>query len=144
MGAQPITVKSAFEGYPLSPQQKRVWDLMQQHASHYVGQVRVRIEGEIDIQRLEKAFRAVMLRHEILRTRFDRLPGVHAPVQVILPESGVLFEEIDLSSSSNEMREAEVERIAVLMRERQRSLPNGCPLQVRLLRYADDCAILLA
>jgi amino acid adenylation domain-containing protein len=143
MGTQAIFAQSGFEGYALSPQQKRVWDLMQWE-SHYLAQVHVSVKGEVDVQRLATAFRRVMLRHEILRSRFDRLSGVYAPVQVVMPESGVLFEEMDLRSASEELQREEVERVAALMRDRQRNLPNGCPLQVHWLRCSDDSAILLA
>src|SRR5271155_282173 len=143
MGTESVVAQSGFEGYALSPQQKRVWELMQGE-SHYVAQIRVSVEGEINSRRLENAFHSVMLRHEILRSRFDRLPGVYAPVQVILPESGVQFEETDLRSAPEALQCEEAERVAASMRERQRNLPNGCPLQVRLLRCSDERAILFA
>ncbi|HEY2232580.1 MAG TPA: amino acid adenylation domain-containing protein, partial [Candidatus Angelobacter sp.] len=143
MGTQTVFAQSGFEGYALSPQQKRVWDLMQRE-SHYLAQVHVSVQGEIDVQRLAAAFRKVMLRHEILRSRFDRLSGVYAPVQVVMPESGMLFEEMDLRSASEALQQEEVKRMAALMRERQRNLPNGSSLQVHWLRVSDDSAILLA
>ncbi|HEY6804760.1 MAG TPA: amino acid adenylation domain-containing protein [Pyrinomonadaceae bacterium] len=72
----------AIEGYRLSPQQKRLW---LQHDSSAAPQLScvIAIEGPLDPQRLERAIDQLVARHEILRTKFERLAGMEVPVQVI-------------------------------------------------------------
>lgn len=70
------------EGFSLSPQQMRSWSL-QQKCSTYRAYYTLMIEGLLDRAVLRRALELVVLRHEILRTTFYRLPGMEFPVQVI-------------------------------------------------------------
>src|SRR5215471_13021890 len=68
---------------PLSHAQERLW-VMEQiggAGSAYNIPVAVRLRGALDVAALERAFAAVVARHEGLRTRFAVVEG--APVQVI-------------------------------------------------------------
>jgi amino acid adenylation domain-containing protein len=74
----------AIEGFPLSPQQKRLWSL--QHSdqgSPYHVRCVVLIEGNLDPDLLIAAMEDIWDRHEILRTAFQCLAGTTIPVQVI-------------------------------------------------------------
>ena len=72
------------EGYELSPQQKELWQMMQQAPGAEFGlQCEVRIEGAVERRRLERAVDEVLGRHEILRTRYEQLAGLRYPLQVI-------------------------------------------------------------
>lgn len=60
------------EGYPLSSAQKRLYFLYtydRQSTAYNMPQF-IAISGEIDRDRLERAFEALVMRHEMLRTRF--------------------------------------------------------------------------
>src|ERR1700761_7772190 len=73
-----------IDGYPLSPQQRRVWQLSQHdqgHASRGRGQIQ--ITGRLDRERLREAVRRTARTHEILRTAFVTRPGEAHPVQVV-------------------------------------------------------------
>ena len=73
-----------IEGLRLSPQQRRVWSLERQDVdSPYRIQCAVRIDGGLDVERLEAAIEEVVRRQEILRTTFRSLPGMTIPLQVI-------------------------------------------------------------
>lgn len=73
-----------MEGYPLSPQQERVWLLQQgEPGMPYRAQGAIRIEGSLDLQVFTTALQQVVERHEILRTTFHSVPGMTLPVQVI-------------------------------------------------------------
>jgi amino acid adenylation domain-containing protein/non-ribosomal peptide synthase protein (TIGR01720 family) len=81
-----------MEGYRLSPQQKRGWLIQQSDpGGHYLAQAVVEIGSGPDPTRLRSAVDAVCLRHEILRTRLERLPGVDMPFQVIHNEARPAF-----------------------------------------------------
>ncbi|MDQ3918841.1 MAG: AMP-binding protein, partial [Acidobacteriota bacterium] len=78
------TRKEVVEGYRLSPQQEHVWSSSGgAGGGAFCARAAIRIEGELDEGRLASALRAVIDRHEILRTSFQRLPGMDAPLQVI-------------------------------------------------------------
>jgi len=87
----------AHEGFRLSPQQRRVWSLLQLDggAPYHVCGV-IAIDGELDIGRLDAALRQLVERHEILRTRIRRLPGADAPVQLIGAGAAPARAEYDL------------------------------------------------
>ncbi|MEV5834480.1 amino acid adenylation domain-containing protein [Nocardia sp. NPDC052112] len=85
------------ERIPLSPAQQRMWFLnrFDTESTAYNIPVAIRLTGDLDIAALGQAFTDVVVRHEILRTRYPQ-PGVGDsgaadPVQVILPpeHSGV-------------------------------------------------------
>ncbi len=70
-------------GYALSPQQRRVWSEQTQCGRVFAAQVAVWIDGELDLKTFSAAVDDVVRRHEILRTRFVRLPGMGFPLQVV-------------------------------------------------------------
>ena len=71
-----------IEGYRLSPQQKRLW-LHRDSSARADLTCAIRIDGPLDHAMLDRAFDRLVERHEILRTSFERLPGMELPVQVI-------------------------------------------------------------
>ncbi|HVR99228.1 MAG TPA: condensation domain-containing protein, partial [Thermoanaerobaculia bacterium] len=81
----------AFQGFPLSPQQRRI-------AALGDGEFGVRgailIEGPLDSEELRAAVAAAVERHEILRTTYRRLPGMAEPLQVI-GEADFAWEEAE-------------------------------------------------
>jgi amino acid adenylation domain-containing protein/non-ribosomal peptide synthase protein (TIGR01720 family) len=110
--------ETVMRGYRLSPQQRQVW-LAQQHdagaqeAVGYVAQCLVRIEGRVREEVLREAVAAVVERHEILRTRFQRPEGMKTPVQVIDDEATVLWRVENLSGfNTNEQGRRIAEALA--------------------------------
>ena len=90
---------TSLVGFPLSPQQRRVWRLAERPGAGAFGAwCRLRLRGELNPAALRAALERVVARHEILRTRFDRLPGMSLPVQVPLgagdPGAGPLWDEV--------------------------------------------------
>ncbi|HNP74272.1 MAG TPA: condensation domain-containing protein, partial [Kouleothrix sp.] len=71
------------EGFRLAPQQKRLWQLQSAGGAAYCAQGLVAIDGPLDRPALAAALRELAARHEILRTSFQRPPGLALPVQVI-------------------------------------------------------------
>ncbi len=79
------------EYYPLSSAQKRVYILylMETDSINYNMHEVFRLEGELDVGRLEKSFTQLIRRHESLRTSFFLLHD--EPVQKIVAASDVPF-----------------------------------------------------
>ena len=75
---------TVVEGYQLSPQQKRLWQLGQGLCDlPRRARCTVLLKGTIDITNLRLAFQRVIESHEILRTQFQTIPGMSIPLQVI-------------------------------------------------------------
>src|SRR5262249_33252339 len=49
----------------------------------YCARCEFRLDGELDVAKLQAAFDDVVARHEILRTRLETFPGMKLPLQVI-------------------------------------------------------------
>jgi amino acid adenylation domain-containing protein len=76
------------QGFRLSPQQRRLWALQQKAGEEpFRARCAVLITGPLDPAALERALWAVVAQHEILRTTFQRLPGMKTPVQVVAAPS---------------------------------------------------------
>ncbi|WP_270572258.1 non-ribosomal peptide synthetase [Bacillus glycinifermentans] len=74
------------EEYPVSSAQKRMYVLQQldPKATAYNMPAFIMLEGELDYNRLEQAFRKLIQRHESLRTQFVLREGI--PVQQVLTD----------------------------------------------------------
>lgn len=74
----------SIEGFRLSPQQKRLWQLQQvSNNQPYRAHCAVLIKGNLNSEILISALQNVINRHEILRTTFRVLEGMNLPLQVI-------------------------------------------------------------
>ncbi|MEB1308991.1 amino acid adenylation domain-containing protein [Xanthomonas campestris pv. campestris] len=82
-GAAPI------QGIALSPQQRELWSLIEGGLADPATFALLRLDGAVPAALLEAGLRATATRHEILRTRFVRAPGMRFPLQCIEPVSQV-------------------------------------------------------
>ncbi|XLS30271.1 non-ribosomal peptide synthase/polyketide synthase [Flavobacteriaceae bacterium M23B6Z8] len=80
-----IPVAATATHYPLSSAQQRMYFLYEydKNSTTYNMPNFFRISGDLDVSRLEAAFRSLVARHESLRTVFEVVEGV--PMQRILP-----------------------------------------------------------
>src|SRR5215216_2117239 len=82
--------QKSFGGFPLSSQQRWLWvGQSQDQRERLKNACHVRITGPLDVDRLADALRAVIARHEILRTYFEIVPGMRLPLQFIAHPSEV-------------------------------------------------------
>ncbi|MBF1989864.1 non-ribosomal peptide synthetase [Fischerella thermalis] len=88
-----------FQGFQLSPQQKRLW-LLQQNNSVYRAYCAILITGNLQVNILKNALQKVVDRNEILRTKFYRPQGIKIPSQVI-EVSNFLFFEQEINSGAS-------------------------------------------
>ncbi|NEN81312.1 non-ribosomal peptide synthase/polyketide synthase [Paenibacillus elgii] len=95
-----VTEKSDF--YPVSSAQKRLYILSEIEGAHlsYNMPAVLTVEGPLDRLRLEAAFRALIERHEILRTGFELVDG--EPVQRICPDAAFAVELVQASEHKAE------------------------------------------
>src|SRR5690349_5912289 len=101
-----------IQGYRLSPQQKYLWLLQRRaSASAFWSRCAVRINGPVDLERLERAIHSVVEQHEILRTTFQLLPGMTLPAQVIHEASPECVRRCDVASLGVEEQNALVREL---------------------------------
>jgi len=88
----PIPTAAPMEFYPLSNAQARIWVLarMEGGLAAYNMPIALELEGALDEGALERAFRAVIARHESLRTCF--VSARDMPRQKILSAGEIVFE----------------------------------------------------
>jgi amino acid adenylation domain-containing protein/non-ribosomal peptide synthase protein (TIGR01720 family) len=84
-------------GYKLSPQQRLVWRLAGQSgattALRCTVRCTVRIAGDVQPAELRAAIRAIVARHEMLRTRLEPSPAMPVPVQMVSEEAAFHWRE---------------------------------------------------
>ncbi len=125
-------VHQVIEGYRLSPQQRQLW-LRQPAGTTFRAQCAVLLEGSLKIEALQKALEIVIERHEILRTTFQRQPGMTVPLQVIGESYVPSWRTVDLTQMSRQDQTARVEEEFRRERDEPFDLAAGPTLRVVLL-----------
>lgn len=123
---------------PLSFGQERLWFENQRapDSAEYQVPVVLRIESPLDRQALDAAYRTVVTRHEILRTRYQMR---HArPFQVIDPPDDVHIDVTDLSETPDAALDVARREIAAPF-----NLGLEHPVRLRLLRLGDTEHVLV-
>ncbi|HKH43175.1 MAG TPA: AMP-binding protein, partial [Thermoanaerobaculia bacterium] len=100
----------SLEGYRLSPQQRRLWMLLD-GASAPPSACGIALDGDLDPRALEAALTLLVESHEIFRTSFVRRPGMRVPVQVVFPPKPALWERVDLSDREAGARQLALRRL---------------------------------
>ncbi|MGC4792027.1 amino acid adenylation domain-containing protein [Micromonospora sp. DT178] len=123
---------------PLSYPQQGVWllDQIRPGGAEYVVPFSWRLTGPLDPVALRDAWREVIRRHGVLRTRYQVVDG--RPSQVVGPAEPVELPVVDLTGCvATERRE----RLDALIRDEASTpfdLGRDAPLRVRLVRLAED------
>jgi hypothetical protein len=139
-----ITASSSDQPPPLSFAQERLWflDQLDPGGSSYNVPSSVRIQGALDVDRLERALRALVARHQALRTRFVAVEG--QPVQEILADPPLPFTRVDLSGLAAEEREARLQRLVDEDASVSFDLAAAPPLRISCIRLGEgDHALLV-
>ena len=128
---------------PLSFAQKRLWfiDQLEPGTAIYNLPGAVRLEGELDLDALERVINEIIRRHEVLRTRFEFEGG--EPVQVIDAWESRKLEVEDLTSLTPEERSEKARQIAIEETRTGFNLSHGPLLRVKLLKLEEEQHLLL-
>jgi hypothetical protein len=134
---------ASYTDFPCSVAQERFWllDRLEPGNPSYNVAVRWRLEGHIAADLLERAWREIIARHEILRTRFLEIEA--KPVQRVASHSTFKLVEIDLSSLAEAARAEEGDRIGLIEARAPFDLSTGPLLRVVLLRHSPTSAVIL-
>ncbi|RKH59280.1 non-ribosomal peptide synthetase, partial [Corallococcus interemptor] len=139
----PLTRTRTDGPQPLSFAQQRLWflDQLAPDDASYNLPVALRLLGRLDVEALRRAFEALVVRHEALRTTFFEEEGqpfqrIHAPASWALPVE-------DLSSLAEAAREEETLRLATLEARQPFHLGHGPLLRTALLKLSADSHVLL-
>ena len=130
--AAAIPAVPRHEPLPLSFAQQRLWfiDQLEQGSAQYNMPAALRLRGALDAEALQRAFDAIVARHEVLRTTFS------AEGQTIHPAAPFEIVRLDVT-------EAEVERLVREEAARPFDLSRDRMLRATLLRIREDEHVLL-
>jgi amino acid adenylation domain-containing protein len=140
--SRPIRPAPRGGDLPLSFAQERLWfvDQLKPGSAFYNVAFPLWLRGPLDAAALERAFAAVVRRHETLRTTFVARDG--RPAQVIAPAAGWSLPVADLSGLADPA--AEAVRLAAAESALPFDLARGPLLRARLLRLgAEEHALLV-
>ncbi len=139
----PIPRRAAAYPVPLSFAQQRLWFLhrLEPSSAVYNMPLAVRLTGVLDKVALDQALRAIIARHEALRTTF--LDGDGGPIQVVAPTLDMALPVTDLGAMPEQERETEAHRLATAEARAPFDLARGPVLRAQLLRLADQEHMLL-
>nr|WP_279636949.1 non-ribosomal peptide synthetase [Corallococcus llansteffanensis] len=129
--------------HPLSFAQQRLWfiDQLDPGSPLYNMPTALRLSGTVDVPQLQRAFAALVQRHESLRTTFDARDG--EPRQHIHPAPAQALAVVDLSTLPDDEREAEVLRFASEDALRPFDLAVGPLARLTLLKLGASEHVLL-
>ncbi|MBD1379488.1 amino acid adenylation domain-containing protein [Metabacillus arenae] len=101
---------NTLEGYSLSSQQKRIWDLQTTFNSLLYNYLSMKIEGNLSIPELTNCFLNVINQHEILRSSFQDFDGIDYPIQIISEKAmaGFSYSENTSSEEDNQQNPKEI------------------------------------
>jgi acyl carrier protein len=129
--------------FPCTPAQQRCWFLEQMQPGNSALNVAVRweIRGKVDTSNIEQAFRAIIERHEIFRTRLIDHNG--EPMQEVLPRVDFKLSVIDLTNLPEPERAGRAASIGEQEARRPFDLTTAPLLRVTAIRTAPDRLMLL-
>ena len=141
--AYAIPRRGATDPCPLSFSQQRLWFLDQltpADPTYNIPYV-MTIEGDLDVDGLQKALNAIVARHEVLRTTFKNIDG--SPIPVLLDSCHVPLRQVDLTALSEQDRDTKAKLLRKEEACRGFNLARDCMLRGLLIRMAEDRHIFL-
>lgn len=139
---QGIAVETASEDLPLSFAQQRLWlfDQLAPDSMAYNMPEAWSLRGSLDVNGLNAAFRALILRHEALRTTFQSQDGI--PSQEIDSATSWALPVVDLRQVPSTRRQEIAELLLNREAARPFNLSEGPLARIFLLHQSEDHLIL--
>src|SRR5262245_5326753 len=128
---------------PTSFAQQRLWFLgrLEPDSPAYNIPRPLRLSGDLNVAALHETFNQILVRHDVLRGRFELVDG--HPTQLIEPDLEIDLPIVNLEHLSPADREKEVSRLAIADAERPFDLTRAPLLRIGLLRLAPEEHVLL-
>ena len=135
---QPVPLRDRSLPCPLSLSQERIWFTEQLISGMpvYNEAEAVRLKGKLDIQLLERAFNAIIARHEILRTTIEVSDG--RPAAIVHDSWPVKLRTLDLCHLPTSQGEAELERLLIDEPRRPYRLEAEPGIRATVIRMAEE------
>jgi NRPS condensation-like uncharacterized protein/acyl carrier protein len=129
---------------PVSLNQQRLWVIDQLHpgATAYHIPVSLRLKGPLALDALERSFRAIVARHDSLRTTFGIRDG--APMQLVRSAGAIPLQVRDITTHPGADLEEYAYSVARQEIQKAFDLRNGPLIRAALLRLAPQDHILVA
>ena len=139
----PLVRQPRPERLPLSAAQSRLWfiDRLEGTSTEYNIPEALRLRGALDHPALERTLKAIVERHEGLRTHFVEMDS--EPAQVIVPELQIDVPLEDLSALDEGAAQAEIARAVRREWNEPFDLSRGPLLRMKLLRLGEEDHVLL-
>lgn len=128
---------------PLSFNQQRLWfiQVMEPESAAYMIPLAFRITSELDPAVLERSLRAILIRHESLRTRYLEQDG--EPVQLADAPTNIRLPVTDLTAYAAERRMEQLRRALQDEARKPIDVTKGPLLRARLFRIGDSEHVLM-
>jgi len=138
-----ISVVKDRENVPLSFAQERLWfiDQLDSNSSDYNLPVAITIDGDLEIDNVDKSLNIIIQRHETLRTIFPIKDGVAQ--QIILDSIKFNVEVVDCSSYDEQERTIKAQEIAQKESTSPFDLTNGPLLRAIVIKLTQTKHILV-
>ncbi|WP_280356299.1 non-ribosomal peptide synthetase, partial [Nocardia otitidiscaviarum] len=137
-----LTSRPRPERVPLSYAQQRMWfvNRFDPDSAAYSIPLLLRITGRVEVAALTAAVRDVLVRHEVLRTRYPDVDGI--PYQVVAPVEE-LAEAVDVDLTPQEVDEAGARAVIAGVVATGFDVAQRIPLRARLLSVRPDEFVLV-
>ena len=141
--APEFAVQPRTRRMPLSYAQARLWflDGLDGGGATYAMPAALALDGALDEAALRAALSEIVRRHEVLRSRFGATDGM--PWQEIVAAHDVALRVVDLSASSDAVRDDDVRRLTHAEATAPFDLSSGELLRATLVRTAPERHVLL-
>jgi amino acid adenylation domain-containing protein len=125
------------DSYEVSPQQEQLWLAEPEGPSGRV-QALIALTGPVSNEAPRAALRAIVARHETLRTTFVRRPGIRVPLQSVADELDPVWATVDLGDLTEPEQTAKLESLLVQERSEPLDFAAGPLVRAVLVRLGDD------
>src|SRR5258708_35523958 len=95
-----------------------------------------RLRGPVSYEAMQRALKALVRRHEVLRTRFAEVEG--DPVQIVEPSTDIALAVEDLTGLSDKEQRGRIQEAIAEEVNGPFDLSRGPLLRMKMLRLKDD------